>query len=136
MLFRSKGGFNFTVDVKAMKRIDRNDPTPQDKYVFVEFKNVKGRNGWLYGKANFIAFQTHQGFLLVQRKGLVTHCEQVVNMNERVNDPYMSHYKVYTRKGREDLISLIELNGIPSEISMAWSKDLLACSSAVVASDC
>ena len=45
----------WSVEVKAMKRISRASPKPQSKWLWVEFKNVTGGPGWLYGSAVFIA---------------------------------------------------------------------------------
>ena len=44
------------IDVKARKRVARKDSDVQDDLVWLEFKNVQGKIGWVYGKADWIAF--------------------------------------------------------------------------------
>lgn len=108
-------------DVKAKKKISRSDAESQDEWVFVEFKNVRGNDGWLKGKADFIAFETNNSFVIVKRKKLLEYCNDVVTM-ERVRDPYECHYKRYTRSGRKDEISLIKLEEIPKDYKISWDK--------------
>jgi hypothetical protein len=48
--FIEKDGEQSRVDVKAMKRIRRSDPYPQDKLVWIELHGVRDYDeGWLYG---------------------------------------------------------------------------------------
>ena len=46
-----------SVDVKTMKRTSRSDANAQDKWIWIEFNNVNGNDGWLYGEADYIAFE-------------------------------------------------------------------------------
>lgn len=103
----------FSVDVKAMKRICRGDREVQDKYVWVEFENVNGAPGWLYGKAEFIAFEIKNGFAMVKRKDLIEYCESVVDMNTTVDYCRDALNKVYRRDKRQDSMTLLELALIP-----------------------
>ena len=104
--------FKFSVDVKARKRKSRSSDEYDDEYTWVEFKNVKGRKGWLYGDADKIAFETEGGFVMVDREELAKWCEEKVDFKKAVRNPYSAIYKVYTRKGREDLISRIKTEDI------------------------
>lgn len=97
----------FGVDIKAKKRISRNNPTPQSKYIWIEFKNVNGRVGWIYGKADYVAFELDEGFILVKRKELALFAEKTVDFNSVVNKAEEAIYKIYTRKDKKDQISLI-----------------------------
>jgi len=92
-----------SVDVKGKNTIDS---------IWVEFKNVKGKDGWLYGKAQYIAFDMPElnGFVMVGRNELKDRCEQIiekvfVSKSEAIR-------KLYTRDGRMDVIAQIELNDI------------------------
>ena len=92
-----------SVDVKGKNTIDS---------IWVEFKNVRGKNGWLYGKAQYIAFDMPElnGFVMVGRNELKDRCEQIiekvfVSKNEAIR-------KLYTRDGRMDVIAQIQLNDI------------------------
>tara|TARA_R110000822_G_C15338795_1_gene495955 strand:+ start:24045 stop:24539 length:495 start_codon:yes stop_codon:yes gene_type:complete len=106
------GHGDFSVDVKARKRASRSDDAVDDEYTWIEFQNVRGDLGWLYGEADRIAFEVSDGFLLVDRKDLVRFCETRVNFSQRANNPYSAIYKTYSRKGREDLITRIETSEI------------------------
>ena len=105
-----KEGKEFRIEVKAMKKISRQDKEPQDKWHWIELHGVrKNDEGWLYGgKADFIAFETKSSFLLVKRKDLVDLVDKTVNKNEFVDSPYKAKYKVYQRKNRPDKLTLIE----------------------------
>ena len=118
-MFISKSDVIVSLDIKAMKKLSRSDSTSQDRYVYVEFKNVLGREGWLYGKADCIVFETKKSFIIVGRKNLAKYCEQSVE-KKFVKNAYDAAYKLYTRQGRKDLISLIELNKIPD--TLVWYK--------------
>tara|TARA_R110000824_G_scaffold37519_1_gene115069 strand:- start:113 stop:622 length:510 start_codon:yes stop_codon:yes gene_type:complete len=106
--------FHFSVDVKARKRKSRDSDEYDDEYVWIEFKNVQGRRGWLYGKADKIAFETEAGFLMVDRDELAKWCEEKVDFKKSARNASSAIYKVYTRKGREDLISRIKTEDIRS----------------------
>lgn len=121
-LFLTKEDKTYSFDIKAMKKINRYDSSSQDKMIYVEFKNVRGNEGWLYGKAQFIVFETTSTFEIVHRESLAKYCEQVVNKKQRVARASEALYKVYTRDGRKDLISLIELDKIPKEFIHCWKK--------------
>jgi hypothetical protein len=102
-----------TVDVKCMKRVSREDPEPQDKFVWVEFMNVRGKPGWLYGEAQFIAFETKDGFAMVERIDLIDHCNQYVNKEINAYKPQDALNAVYRRERRRDSMTLLELELIP-----------------------
>ena len=53
----------FGIDVKGIKFSDENR-------IIVELKNPVGNIGWLFGKQSFIAFETEDYFILVQRDKL------------------------------------------------------------------
>ena len=51
------------IDVKAIKKNDEN-------IHFVEFKNVLGKKGWLYGDADGFAFETEDYWIEVKKEDL------------------------------------------------------------------
>ena len=104
--------FKFSVDVKARKRTSRGSNEYDEEYTWVEFKNVQGRKGWLYGEADKIAFEVEKGFLMVDREDLVKWCEEKVDFKKSVRTAASAIYKVYTRKGRDDLITRIKTKDI------------------------
>lgn len=111
----------YTSDVKAMKKISRQDAAPQDQWTWIELHGVNpGNKGWLYGgQSDFIAFQTVRGFLLVPREALIKVVEEIVNFDARVRTPMEAAYKVYQRAGRVDEVTLIEKKHL---LRIAWEE--------------
>ena len=102
----------FTVDVKAAKSIQRGGDINIEN-VWVEFKNVNGKRGWLYGDQDFIAFETTpKKFIMVARKHLAELCEKLVDLETIVDNAGDCLYKGYQRRGRNDLISRIKMEDI------------------------
>lgn len=115
-------GSEYSVDVKGEKRISRSDKGTQDAFVWVEFKNVRGRKGWIYGEANYIAFEKGNQFIIVDRKKLATLCEEICDVENLVEKSKDALYKGYSRKGRQDLISIIHMSDIEKISSSSWDK--------------
>ena len=61
------------VDVKGMKRFHRHDPEVQADYICLELRGSgwKGNSGWLQGKANGIAFEQPNTWLIFGRQDLL-----------------------------------------------------------------
>jgi hypothetical protein len=110
------------VEVKSRKRIKRNDKNVNDDLVWVEFKNVRGYRGWLYGKADFIAFERENDFLIVNRKLFARLCEKLCDLTKLNVDVKMPLYTAYQRKGRQDIVSLIKMSDITSNIKYSLLK--------------
>lgn len=93
------------VEVKAIKsrrRGWRPDPT----VVFVELRNVSGGPGWLYGHADFVAFEQPQGFLIVnveELKILVKRMRSKCSWSNISGVPYT----LYGRRQRRDLVMVL-----------------------------
>ncbi len=97
-------------EVKARKKKNRSDSNVDDNIIFVEFKNVAGYDGWLYGKADFIAFEREDYFLIVSREALAKLAEKLVDLNKKATRPTM--YQSYTRTGRRDVVSILSFGDI------------------------
>lgn len=98
-----------TVDVKSLK-----DPNT----VWIELKNVQGKDGWLHGEATHIAFERPQVFVLVKREDLIGLVDELVDMDTIVDSAADCLYKLYSRTkwGRKDLLTKIrptDLTSIP-----------------------
>lgn len=80
--------------------------------VWVEFKNVLGEKGWMYGEAEFIAFDIPEigGFAVVTRRDLADYAELVVE--ETFVEKKDAYRKLYQRAGRQDVISLLYLEDL------------------------
>ena len=81
----------------------------------------------MYGGATIIAFDMPEegGFSIVDREELAFFCEKHV-ANESVKDKKNAYLKRYTRKDREDVISIIKLHDLKSLMSYRvweYSKD-------------
>jgi len=59
----TKEGKRFGIDVKGIK-------FSNEDRIIVELKNPVGNIGWLFGKQSFVAFETEDYFILVQRDKL------------------------------------------------------------------
>lgn len=93
--------------------------------IWVEFKNVAGKRGWLYGGASIIAFDMPEegGFSIVDRQELALFCEKHVK-DEVVKDRKNAYLKKYTRRDRQDVISILKLNDIKTLKSYrVWEYD-------------
>jgi hypothetical protein len=96
-------GTKTSVDVKGC-----NHPN----VIWVEFKNVQGNDGWLYGKADYIAFDMPKvnGFVVVHRVGLLKECEKIVE--KKFVSKSEATRKLYQRDGRKDVITRLELKDL------------------------
>jgi len=109
------------IDYWVKRRNYKNDPIESGvdvkggnhpECVWVEFKNVNGDKGWMYGEAEFIAFDIPEvgGFVVVLRKDLAAYAELVVERT--FVDKKNAYRKFYQRAGRQDVISLLYLEDL------------------------
>lgn len=111
-----KDGGKWGVDVKGNNLPDE---------IWCEFKNVRGNPGWLYGGATIIAFDMPEegGFSIVDRQELAFFCEKHVR-DEVVKDKRDAYLKKYTRKDREDVITILKLHDLKNLVSYrVWAYD-------------
>ena len=117
------GTMTAMVDVKARKRINRNDNFFSDEWLWIEFKNVSGKLGWIHGLADFIAFEVVDSFILSYRKELCDWCLDHVNLKNTVASAEEAEYVAYSRKGKQDLIARVlteDVTRLPH--SQVWKK--------------
>jgi hypothetical protein len=117
-------GESLKVDIKAMKKLKREDPKVQDEWVWVELHSVRPHDrGWLYGgKSDLIAFEKKCSFIIVRRLDLIELLPKIVDMKSLVNVVEEAKYKVYQREGRPDRITLIETDKLNSIKWDEWKK--------------
>jgi hypothetical protein len=65
-------------DIKALKKVKRSDADTNQEIHWIEIENVHGKNGWLYGAADYIAFETNKSWLIVKRENLVKLVEIIL----------------------------------------------------------
>ena len=111
-----------TIDVKSKKRIGRADVDEQDTIVWLEYKNVQGRDGWLVSSVDILAFERDDDFILVKRKELQRMADKLCNLDDMVDKSSDALYKGYTRKGRKDLITQVKMKDIMELEHKVWSK--------------
>ena len=93
--------------------------------IWCEFKNVAGNPGWMYGGATIIAFDMPEegGFSIVDREELALFCEKHVR-DEAVTNKKDAYLKKYTRKDRQDVITILKLHDIKTLVSYrVWDYD-------------
>ena len=109
-------GRRWGVDVKGNNLPDE---------IWCEFKNVQGKPGWMYGGATIIAFDMPEegGCAIVDREELAFFCEKHVS-SEVVTDKRQAYLKKYTRKDRQDVITILKLHDLKSLMSYrVWNYD-------------
>jgi len=92
------------IDVKGAKRKSRKELEFDDKIHWVELWNVNGDPGWLYGEADYFAFQWRDNFILVKSEDLQGYIKGL-NINCITNEPKLGCF--YSRAGRRDLLLLM-----------------------------
>ena len=115
--FTTSDGKVIRIDTKAMKKVSRSDKKTNTDLVWVEFQNVAGKKGWLYGKADLISFERENDFVLVSRKKLLELCEKLVNRKNKVDSAYDALYNSYTRVGRKDILSQIKMDDVLNNLN-------------------
>jgi hypothetical protein len=112
----------YKVEVKSKKRISRNEKREQSDFTWVELCNVRGKIGWLFGKSDLIAFEEEQSFVFVKRLDLLALVNKKVDLVAKVCEPRDALYKIYTRSGRRDKLTLIPEKDMEAIKLMEWKK--------------
>jgi hypothetical protein len=97
-----------TVDIKKGNR-------HSNKWVYLEFDNSKGGKGWIYGKAQFIVFETNKEFIFAPRKNLLSWLasSQTVRFDlPYVDKPWNSKYRLFRRPNTLETITQIKVDDL------------------------
>lgn len=80
--------------------------------IWVELRNVNGKPGWLYGGADYIAFDMvdMKGFAIVNRLDLYNQVIAKTKAEFVTKDKAL--HKLYTREGRHDIITQMLWNDV------------------------
>ena len=92
------------IDVKGLKRVNRYDESVNENIHWIEIKGVTGHLGWLYGQADYFAFETIKYWVVVKKEALQDYIK-TNTIKEYIERPTIN--KLYRRKGREDVITLV-----------------------------
>ncbi len=109
----------YNVDVKSLKKKNRQEECVQEDEHFVEIKNVQGKTGWAYSIAtDFFAFETFDYWIFVHKDKLQALIKEKVEKTF-VHNVSECLYKLYQRQGRKDIITKVktlDLMAIADEI--------------------
>jgi hypothetical protein len=94
------------IDVKAMKKINREDSEPNENIHYVEIKNVHGDKGWLYGEADYFAFEMKDYYVMVSKIKLQAMIAD--KCKEKIKCARPTLYQLYSREGRNDMMTLVK----------------------------
>jgi hypothetical protein len=119
-------GKEIKYDVKARKKVNRADDQATDDLIWIEFLNVLGNRGWIYGESDFIVFEREKDFLLVSRPKLVEFAEKKCDLAQMVTSANNALYRGYRRWQRHDLLSMVKSEDIAGIASEIWSKPIPA----------
>ena len=117
---KSKTSYSVLLDLKY------RHPKGSDKWQWVEFKNLKGRPGWLYQDSDFVVFERKKDFLFVNRKNLVKWVNETSKIRHdlpNVNNSWEAKYRLYSRPDKKEMITqvtsqdLLEIQG-----TQIWEK--------------
>jgi hypothetical protein len=119
-----RNGKSKKVDVKSLKRKSRADKELQDEFLWIELHSVRKNNkGWLYdGNADLIAFELSKSFRLVERLELIKLVQKLVDFETKVTSSKDALYKVYSRKDRPDLLTMIKSDDLSEIKYVDWEK--------------
>jgi len=100
----------FKIEVKSMKTRKRGKPVDPN-IIYLEYKNVIGGPGWLYGKSDYIAFEQPNSFLMVLTSDLVKFANNKKD-NLKISTKSGIINTLYSRRNRSDLIGCFSLEDI------------------------
>ena len=109
-LFYTIAGKTYSFDVKSMKKSNRKDSTVDDQIHWIELQNVRGNPGWIYGKANFIAFELMNSWLIVNREKIIDWIDKKVT-NKTISKS-KDFYTYYQRWGRQDIVVKVKTSDL------------------------
>ena len=96
---------NVRYDVKMIRRKTRGGDFDENIH-WVELMNVHGDTGWLYGQADYFAFEVEDYWISVAKVDLQKFIEE--KCKEKVWSDVPSLYLLYRRSGRKDIITLVK----------------------------
>jgi len=107
-------------DVKKIKNKKQSQ-----EWLWIEFKNAKGEDGWIHGDAHFVAFERNYDFIVVNRKEMV----KMLNSGKiRYDLPFVdlakkAKYRIYKRSGKPEEITQINVKDLKGlESYQLWKK--------------
>ena len=90
-------------DVKGIKKVKRSDSETNEHIHWLEIKGITGMLGWVYGKADFFSFEIQNYWVVVAKQDLQSFISENI---VKEYSAYPTLYKLYSRKGRQDIITM------------------------------
>ena len=120
------------MDVKSRKRTSRKDKKFNDDWIWLEYRNVQGKNGWLAGESTHIAFERANEFVLVPRENLFNWSKKAIadhnggkmTIKCKAKSARDARYKYYTRWERDDLLTQVSYEDMVKQVNgiEIWKK--------------
>ena len=95
---------NVKIDIKGLKKVKRSDDSVNENIHWIEIKGITGHLGWLYGNADYFAFETVKYWVIVKKETLQEYIKEHT-IKEWVKYPTIN--KLYNRNERKDVITLV-----------------------------
>jgi len=97
------------IDVKGLKKSQRSDQEPNENIHWIEIKNVQGKVGWAYAtEVDYFAFETIDYWVIVKKESLQQLVSDKCASKETADSARDAMYKLYSRKGRSDLMTQVK----------------------------
>lgn len=92
------------IDVKGIKKNNRQDKEVDDSIHWIEIQGVTGYKGWIFGEMDYIAFMTRKQVLFVKPCDLYGNILWNIAGKELVYKCPKECYVPYQRWGRKDIV--------------------------------
>ena len=92
-------------DIKGLKKTKRSDSDTNENIHWIEIKGITGKLGWLYGDADYFAFETLDYWIIVDKTKLQDYIK-TNTIKEYTEHPTIN--KLYQRKNRLDILTIIK----------------------------
>jgi hypothetical protein len=96
---------HYKFDVKSTQKLKYSTPEKIMEEVWVEGTNVRGKDGWIKGKADYIVFEREQTWFIVNRNKLLELTEKKLKENNYKKGKGV--YLIHTRTGRQDKVTQV-----------------------------
>lgn len=123
-LLKAKGKNGKPMEIRFDVKKIKNKKQSQE-WLWIEFKNAKGEDGWIHGDAHFVAFERNYDFIVVNRKEMV----KMLNGGKiRYDLPFVdlakkAKYRIYKRSGKPEEITQINIKDLKGlESYQLWKK--------------
>jgi hypothetical protein len=98
-------GDDYKIDVKAIPKGQQSH-----SWRWVEFRNVRGDRGWMYGDSDFIAFEYGEYWIIVPTRSLQLLCETKLDpspIDGRAWSANPQPYRLHQREDRQDQVMMV-----------------------------